>query len=248
MKPVTLHSLDAFWTPSERIFLAKVALGRRGGHGVVVAPSLLGYSKEELKERSARVAEAIEFFRAAMKEVRRDVGRDDFKRIQILYYRIRNYVEAIHAANLRQTGEGGYRDRKLTTLYETPEWRAFARISDRFRQATPKYRRRKRTYDADRNARADVKAARQAPEARAKIAFNERRRYHGRKLHALAENVQTKIARGDDEASCERDLRQACAAFLAQFEAERTEAERASMCERWVQHALGSAQRQRHAA
>lgn len=248
MKPATLHFLDAFWTPSERIFLAKVARERRGGHGVVVAPSLLGYSKEELKERSARVAEAIEFFRAAMKEVRRDVGRDDFKRIQILYYRIRNYVEAIHAANLKQTGEGGYRDRKLATLYETPEWRAFARISDRFRQATPKYRRRKRAYDAARNARADVRATRQTPEARARIAFTERRRYHGRKLHALAEELKSKIARGDDEASCERDLRQVCAAFLARFEPERTEAERASMCERWVQHTLGAAHGQRRAA
>jgi hypothetical protein len=248
MKPTTLHSLDAFWAPSERIFLAKAALGRRGGHGAAVAPSLHGHSREELKERSTRIAEAIEFFRTAMKEVRQDIARDDFKRIQILYYRIRNYVEALHAANLELTGDNGYRQRKLATLYETPEWRAFARISDRFRQGTPKYRRRKRAYDAERNACEDVRSARQTPEARARIAFNERRRYHGRKLHALAERLRRELDAGADAAGCERELRVACETFLARFEPERTEADRAAMCERWVQRALGDADRQRRAA
>lgn len=246
MKPITLHSLDAFWTPTERIFLAKVASGRRDESGV--APTLRGRSREELKESSARIADAVEFFRTVMRDVRDDVPLDAFKRVQILYYRIRNYVDAVHAANVEQTGEDGYRQRKLATLYETAEWRAFARISDRFRQATPKYRRRKRSYDAERNAREDVRAARRTPEAKKRTAYLERRRYNRRKLLALADELRAKVARGDDEAACERELRQACTAFLAEFELERSEAERARMCDRWVEAALAHSGRERDAA
>jgi hypothetical protein len=195
------RSFNAFWTPAEKNFLARE---RQSGHAAdrgedVDLPSVRVATPAALELGIARVREAMVKFRSVMRATTRAVPREEFREVQKFYYSLLRLAQALGRGAYELTGDADLARGWIGALMRTPEFKAFGRISDRFRQQTPTYRKKKRAYDAVRNADPDVRALRTTAEAKERINHNARIRYHLRRLRDLVARTRRQVDRGGDE-------------------------------------------------
>lgn len=195
------RSLNQFWAPAEKNFLAREREARhaadRGEEADLLSIRVATY--EELARGIARIREAMTRFRDVMATTAKSIPRDEFREVQKFYYSLLRIAQALGRGACELTGNAELAQEWIGALMRTPEFKAFGRISDRFRQQTPKYCAKKKEYDATRNALPEVRALRQSQDAKERINRNARIRYHVRLLRRLVAKVQRQVDRGADQ-------------------------------------------------